>query len=446
MTCTSSEFRKILASVSVPFHPSQSRELSRLHLLPMRGFVMGMIPMFVLLCQRILVVLGLIFLPLSQVLLMVCCLLIVRRFIFATPGGDSAVIFARPVTRKQDQISAFLRLYSNYKHPIWCLDSHWSTIFPLLLFLHPPKKLLRQKFVAHDGATLGLDWFVPDETDIKGICILLPGLNGTSQGGYTVDFMDRMGKAGFVSAVVNGRGAGRSDLDAIEYAFHLGRSADLMDVLEAVEKIRKSYSGELPIYIVGFSAGGIRATKFAAVYGENLSGRVAGIVSFGGAVRNHHTINLKTSTHVYQPVIAFTFAGVLYSKLSSLKPAPSWLDIDTLFTSRHFETFRDFDRRVTAVIHNTTLEEYEQSVFAYHDERWRDISVPTMIVSAVDDPVLHIDDAVIPEMAMGNSNIFFLKTKQGGHLGWPTGLSAEAHGYRWMSDVTHSFITALSSL
>jgi predicted alpha/beta-fold hydrolase len=253
--------------------------------------------------------------------------------------------------------------------------------------------------------------------------------------------MERMGKAGCAIAVMNGRGAGRSPIEAVEHAFHLGRSSDLLVSLDAVETMLKPKS--VPIYIIGYSAGGIRALKFASVYGDTLKGRVSAILSFGASVRNTHTALMRSSTHVYQPVMTHAYAVTMLHKL--LEGANgNGQEIESLFTARAFDTFRDFDTRVTSVLHNMTLEEYEKSVFAYHDDDWKKIAVPTLIVNAIDDPVLHIDDAIVPEMATMNSNICQLVTSKGGHIGWPTGFSARDHGYRWMSDVCFAFIRAIS--
>jgi predicted alpha/beta-fold hydrolase len=410
----------------------------------MSGFAKGLIPMLILLCQRIVGVLAFVFLPLNQAISVACLLLMIHMYLSRVPEGEPGIVSARPFNRNQQRIVELMNHYSNYEQPLWCIDNHWSTILPLLLFTHPPKHLLRQQLIAHDGASLGLDWYVPRTTgEIRGIILVIPGLNGSSQGGYVVDLMERMGGCGFASAVLNGRGAGKSRLDSVENAFHLGRSGDLMDALEAIEDVLKSCSSQpLPIYIVGYSAGGIRAMKFAAVYGERLHGRVSGIVSFGASCRNHSTPNLRSSTLVYQPVITHTYASTMYEKILKVGD-PKIPELETIFTSRGFDSFRDFDRRVTSVLHKMTLEEYERNVFVYHDDRWRDISVPLLVVNAIDDPILHVEDAVVPEMACGNSYITFLTTKKGGHIGWPTGLSMKNDGYRWMSDVTLSFISAL---
>ena len=411
----------------------------RVSSVPLGALFKGLVPMILLLLQRVIGLVAFVIFPLNQAILVILLILIFNYFISGVPKGQSGVFVAIPPTKLQIRICTLLNQFSKYEPPAWVIDNHWSTMLPLVLFNHSPKQLYRQTFLANDGAKLGLDWYIPES--VSGVIVVVPGLNGSSQGGYVVDLMNRMGKLGFAIAVMNGRGAGRSPIEAVEHAFHLGRSSDLLASLEAVEELLRP--NPVPIHILGYSAGGIRAMKFASVYGETLKGRVTGIMSFGASVRNTHTLGMRSSTHVYQPVITHAYAVTMLHKLLH-GVSDNVEHIESLFTARAFDTFRDFDTRVTSVLHKMTLEEYEKSVFAYHDDSWKNIAVPTLIVNAIDDPVLHIDDAFVPEMATMNSNICQLVTSKGGHIGWPTGFSARDHGYRWMSDVCWAFIQAIS--
>ena len=433
-TCLESLVQK----VAQPLTRAEVVESMRISRLPLGSFFKGLVPMVILVFQRLMIVTCFVILPFEQAVSVLLLLVLFNYTVAEVPQGESGLFQARPMTESQYKLASALSHFTRYEPPVWCLDNHWSTILPLLLYNHAPKQVYRQNLTARDGATLGLDWYITP-VPIEGVILAIPGLNGSSQGTYCTDLMERMGPKGYAIAVLNGRGAGRSKIHAVKYAFHLGRSSDLLVSLEAIEALIRP--NRLPIFLLGYSAGGVRAMKFASVYGQELKGRVAGILSFGASLRNHCTLALKTSTHVYQPVIAHTYAATMLHKISESQPqSEELIKITDLFTARSFESFRDFDRRVTSVIHNMTLEEYEREVFAYHDERWLDISVPCLVVNAIDDPVLHVQDAVIPEMASLNSNICFLVTKKGGHIGWPTGLSMREHGYRWISDVAYAFI------
>ena len=433
------ELRCTVRKVSTEYHGEGGRDTIRPSGLPMGGLIKGGVQLLLLVSQRLICCLSLVILPLDQALL-VTMLLIVFSYVMSDSVGSACrpgVISACPHSQFQARLVSTLAGFSRYEAPWWCLNNHWSTMMPLLLFVHPPLRMYRQPLVAKDGSPIGVDWHLP-VGDVRGIVLTVPGLNGTSQGGYIVDLMKRMGEAGFAAAVVHGRGAGRTNIHSVESAFHLGRTSDLLVCLEAVEAIVK----DIPVYILGYSAGGIRAVKFASVYGDSLRGRVAGIMSFGGVLKNHETARMKASSLVYQPVITHAYAAAMYEKLAALTDSPS-VDIHSLFRTRSFDSFADFDRRVTAVLHNMTVDEYEKSVFPYHDDRWKNIAIPTLIINAIDDPVLHIMDAVIPEIAAVNSHVTFLVTAHGGHIGWPTGTCPKKHGYKWISDVARAFIREL---
>jgi predicted alpha/beta-fold hydrolase len=404
--------------------------------LPRSGLFKGLAPLLFLILHRVLGVVSFMFLSFDTALIF-CFILSIGNYLMSeTSNGTVGILQGLPLTRFQYRVKNSLGHFSSYTTPWWCYNSHVSTCLPLILNNYPPKTLLRQSLIASDGASIGLDWHVPD-TDLSGVVMVVPGLNGTSHGGYVQDLMSRMGKAGYACAVMHGRGAGKTLVESVETAFHLGRSSDLLVCLEGIESVIPNK--ELPIFILGYSAGAIRAVKFAAVYGDTIESRVKAVLSFGGSLRNSSTMGSRTSSCVYQPVITHAYASTMYSKLAGF--GKQGLDLESMFTSRSFDTFRDFDIHVTSVIHNMPVEEYEREVFPYHDERWKDISVPTLIVNSVDDPVLHYADAVIPEMAVGNSNITFLVTEKGGHIGWPTGWCKNTHGYRWISDVALTFIS-----
>ena len=427
---------QILEKVS-SVHPLVKCDQDQVLSIPLSAVLKGFLPLTLLVFQRFICLISFLWLSLDQAILVSLILGILNYTISSRSETGSGFIGGSPSTKWQSELKEALAPFLKYEPPWWCLDNHSTTCWPLVLFNHTPKKVFRQTLTASDGSPIGLDWYIP-EKPIVGVVLTAPGLNGTSKGGYIVDQMERLGDAGYVTAVIHGRGAGLTSIHSVESAFHLGRSSDLLVFVEAIEQLLPE---KLPIFIVGYSAGGIRAVKFSSVYGDKLKGRVAGIVSFGGTVRNLETPRFRSSL-VYQQVIIYAYAAQMYSKLSALGDLNAdEVNLDQIFKTRSFETFREFDTRVTSVLHKMSVEEYEQEVFPYHDDRWRDISVPVLFVNAVDDPVLHVDDSVVPEMAFGNSNISFLVTEKGGHIGWPTGFCKRTHGYGWMSRVALTFMS-----
>lgn len=409
--------------------------------LPITGFVFGSLCLLTLFLGRVISILAYFFLPFVTALTISLFWVFINVYINEKPVQSPGIIAAFPATRLQSKVIEALKPFLDYEPPWWCLDNHYTTILPVVMFRPVPRISIRQRFTADDGAPLWLDWKIPSKP-IKGMILTIPGLNGSSKGGYIVDLMERLSGEGFAVAVLNGRGAGRTAVFSIETSFHLGRPSDLMQAVSEIHNLIRDEN--IPIYIVGYSAGGVRAVNFAGVYGDTLAGKIKGIVSFGGIVKNDRTYSSRMSTVVYQPVIIHAFASTMYSKfVPHLKGHTEEHIVHKIFHERYYTSFAEYDRNVTARIHNLTLDQYNDQILAKHQDKWKTISVPTLIVHACDDPVLHVDDAVVPEIACGNSHVMYLVTAKGGHIGWPIGSSEADHGYKWMSDVVLSYFSAL---
>lgn len=398
--------------------------------LPLTGLIRGAIPMIFILFAWFGCLMSYFILTVPSAIFVTLAVIGVNYLVTPPTGLKPGVVSARPETLLQSRISSALVPFVNYQPPWWCLDGHWATLLPLLLYKLPRRTdMLFQHLQSSDGCSLTLEWFLPS-APLKGVMLAIPGLNGSTNGGYMVDLVERMSVEGYAVAALNGRGSGCSAIETVESSFHLGRSDDLLSAIEGVEKCC-----DLPIYILGYSAGGVRAVTFAALNGEALRGRIAGVMSFGGSVSNTYTKEFPSSVFVYQPVIMHAYASTFLSKLTN--------DDHGIFEwfKRPFNTFVEFDARVTTQILKISLAEYYDQVFA--EKIYENIAVPTLIVNAIDDPVLHVSDAIVEAMATSNSNVTLLATAKGGHIGWPSGLDAKKNGYKWISEVALSYISSL---
>jgi predicted alpha/beta-fold hydrolase len=434
------KFRQVVSSHKTSRHSKPRKYVVKFTGIPMAEFLRGTLMLLTLLFSRVIGVIGFIFLPLPWALVLMC-FLASYEFFFRHPFPEGAgVIVARPVTRLQNAIETAISPFVAYEPPWWAMGPHSTTLLPVIPNKPPPKKVISQELDAPDGASLVLDWYIPDQAgDVRGVLLMTPGMNGSSNGGYIVDMMDRAGKLGFVTAVLAGRGTGLTTIDSVESAFHMGRSEDLFRALEAVEEFTIKRA---PIYILGYSAGGVRAVNFASVYGDALIGRVAAVISFSGVVRNELTFKtLRVSKIVYQPIMVHAYACTLYSKMMPLLEGPRGDEVRRFFTQKSFSSFSEYDKAVTTKLHDFTYEEYQSLSMPVPSGLWTKISVPTLIVNACDDPVLHVHDSIVPELATTNSFITMMATEKGGHIGWPT----KDGGFKWIADVTFAYITQIEN-
>ena len=74
------------------------------------------------------------------------------------------------------------------------------------------------------------------------------------------------------------------------------------------------------------------------------------------------------------------------------------------------------------------------------------------MVHALDDPLVTWRSVAANEGLLhpsnltvsGSGNLFLLLTKRGGHVGWPLGWLPFLQGWKWMSDVPVSFLSAVA--
>ncbi|EER10600.1 hypothetical protein Pmar_PMAR008070 [Perkinsus marinus ATCC 50983] len=71
------------------------------------------------------------------------------------------------------------------------------------------------------------------------------------------------------------------------------------------------------------------------------------------------------------------------------------------------------------------------------DGRCEDIAVPTLIIHAVDDPVIHVDSA--------GPRFKDIITPTGGHVGWPQGWLPWTQGFGWISNTALDFAETVAA-
>ena len=78
------------------------------------------------------------------------------------------------------------------------------------------------------------------------------------------------------------------------------------------------------------------------------------------------------------------------------------------------------------------------------------ISIPLLVAHALDDPLITWRTVAAnhgpmhPKNLTAGKPLFMLVTKRGGHVGWPVGWLPTKEKWRWMSDVSSSFVEAVS--
>jgi predicted alpha/beta-fold hydrolase len=315
-----------------------------------------------------------------------------------------------------------------------------------------------------DKERFAVDWvFPPGGFDpSKPVVMLLPGLSPnvhwTSKPGFIEDAAWHLTtKRGFTVAVCVPRGS--MDTTVHKNLFHGARVDDLRSILVftrdalASARVLPPESGgwkcmndrdsgtETPIIGAGFSMGGIILANYCGHFGNDaiLSGAVA-ISAIYDAIQN---ISFELSLKTWQAFLCANLKKKLMFSRYGLEAASRGCDVERL-RSRKTANLLDWDTHMVAVFNG-----YHDVYEYYHDlslaskEKWKKVGVPLLAVASRDDPITHCDALHAQEFAAGNSNLLFLITEHGGHVGWPWGWRFRSRGWDFTSEAIEMFANSL---
>ena len=144
---------------------------------------------------------------------------------------------ARPLTKFQSSVEEALRGFDSYKAPFYYACGYFCTILPFFLFNPPRPNYERQWIQASDGQPIYLDWLLPTE-NVRGIVIMLHGVNGGTDANYVKDVSVRLAGRGFAVACMINRGLGDAFVEGPpERWFSAARICDVKAAVESVGKL-----------------------------------------------------------------------------------------------------------------------------------------------------------------------------------------------------------------
>lgn len=297
-----------------------------------------------------------------------------------------------------------------------------QTIMPSLARRLPDPGFRREILELPDGDFLELDWLTQGSSRLA---IVSHGLEGSTASGYLRGMVQALFSAGYDVLAWNMRGCG-TERNRLPSWYHSGQSADLRHVIEKALSCHKG-----PIVLVGFSVGGNITLKLLGEEGARISQqiRAAVVISVPMDLAGSAEQLADPRNAIYMSYLLKPLRARIREKAERF---PGQFDTSGLDEIRDF---RNFDTRFTAPMHG----------FASVDEYWEQssslrfisaITVPTLAVSAADDPFL--SPGCFPTEQAQASKFFHLEVpKHGGHVGFFTGFSLKS---TWVEQRTISFL------
>lgn len=304
-------------------------------------------------------------------------------------------------------------------------DPHAQTV--LASFIRRPRvgPLRRERWETPDGDFVDLD-FVDGPKNAPCV-IVLHGLEGSTQSGYVLEVLKGAKARGWRAAALNFR----SCSGELNRKLHSYSSGDTTDAKYVIERL----AGQGPLFAVGFSLGGNVLLKSLAELGADA--KVAGAAAVGVPFDLAACARMIDSATPMRFIYRNVFVRSLKRKaLVKAERFPGRVDVDALKRARKLSKFDDV---FTAPV-NGYQNSAEYYARAASNPVLHQIRVPTLLISAKDDPI-----APLPEFtkeARDNPALHFLISERGGHVGFIDG-SLLKPGYWAEREALHFFDTRL---
>jgi uncharacterized protein len=307
-----------------------------------------------------------------------------------------------------------MSVHTAFKPAWWLSNPHLQTIYPVLFRKVPsPATYRRERLLTTDKDFIDIDFC--GEGD-KPLIILLHGLTGSSQSGYIKGLQHALLKQGFRSAAMNFRGCSGQSNDRAR-CYHSGETEDIQFVYETL----RQREPDTPLAAVGFSLGGNVLLKWLGEQGQSVNLFAAVAVSVPLLLGVCATKLDKGFAKFYRGNLLQELKAYMDIKLQHLQGIGQTEEADKvkqLGDLSGINSFWQYDDRVVAKLHGfDDVYDYYRRSSSRHC--LKSISVPTLLIQAVDDPFMTSE--VLPELDEMSAQLQLELTQHGGHVGFITG-------------------------
>ena len=309
-----------------------------------------------------------------------------------------------------------------YPAPRWLRGGHLQTIYPAKCIRKPAVAYRRVRWQAPDGDFIDID-FVDGPSGAQGpsgspnlqdhrerpFVLLFHGLEGSSNSHYARALMAQVTQRGWCGAVVHFRGCS-GELNLSPRFYHSGDAQEVNWIVRRLHAHHRAQTGGR-FYIAGVSLGANALLRWLGEYGHD-----AEIVDAVCAVSAPLDLTASgaalssSANYLYTRIFLQTLKPKCLQKLDQF---PGLFDREQML---HARNLYEFDNIVTAPLHGyRNTEDYWHRASAKHV--LNDITVPTLILNACNDPFLPA--RYLPQSASPSVQLEY--PQQGGHVGFTTG-------------------------
>ncbi len=288
--------------------------------------------------------------------------------------------------------------------PTYLFNGHLETIIPSLFRKVNGVKYIREKITTPDHDFLNLDW---SKVGGDRLLIISHGLEGDSRRHYAMGLVKKFNLKGIDVLVWNNRSCG-GEINLNPILYHHGASYDLDTT---VEHVLKSHN-YIEIFLAGISMGGAQTLKYLGEKGFDLPKEITRAAVYStpcNLASSAATLKLRRNTFY-----RMRFLSKLKKKIEGKAVQfPNLIDLELLKRVNDFDTF---DTLFTAKLHGfKDANDFYRGVSA--DNWMKFIQIPTLIINALNDPLLGIE-CYPTVLAEKKAEIILEMPKRGGHTGF----------------------------
>ena len=311
---------------------------------------------------------------------------------------------------------------SSYRPPWWLKNAHAQTIWPALVRKVSPLAWQRERLELADGDFLDLDWA---RSGARRLVVITHGLEGTSRRTYMVGMARAFLRRGWDALAWNFRGCSGGP-NRLCRSYHSGATEDLAAVIAHATR----GGGYDRVAVVGFSLGGNLTLKFLGELGA-----APGLICGGTGVSVPCDLQAAALRMAGPDCARYMrrFLADMGDKMrAKARQFPGRIELAPL---HGMTTFREFDDAYTAPLHGfRDAVDYWTRCSA--KQFLPQVRVPTLIVSALDDPFLAPECFPYAEAAASRW-VTLDAPPLGGHVGF-----VSPGGEYWSERRTAEFLTS----
>ncbi len=300
--------------------------------------------------------------------------------------------------------------HDHFRPAWWLPGAHLQTLWPNLLRRVARPALQRERIELADGDFLDLDWANEDADDnTTPLILILHGLEGSADSRYVRGLMHSLRSQGLRGVVMHFRGCSGVP-NRLARSYHSGETGDLDIVIQHL----RAHHPDAPLAAVGYSLGGNVLLKYLGERNHTTTLCCAVAISVPMLLERAAWRMARGASRLYQWHLLTQLRHSLHEKFTrrTLVPPVPLKDL------RKLRTFYQFDDAITAPLHDfCSADDY----YARASSRpyLKNITIPTLIIHAQDDPFMTLD--VLPSREELPTSVTLEVSRHGGHVGFISG-------------------------